>query len=279
MLLTAGQPVAGSFSGLHRSLLKGSAMEFAELRNYNPGDDLRRLDWKAYGRSDRYFLKEYESETNARVYFLIDSSGSMLFESRKGEKRLEYAKKVVATLAALYLYQGDSVSIVHKKDGYLQVPVYRGESCLSKVLLNLKEIEAGGGTSLGLDVKSLCERIPKRSIVFLLSDYLMDLGELYEGLQFLKSCAHEATLLQTLSERELDISKEDHSAFRDLESDVVIKTHVKKVKQEYMERLSAHQNELAKCAVKQNAEYYLFQQESDIEDNLQDYIIQRLDQK
>lgn len=265
VLLSARFPVAGAFSGNHRSIVKGSAMEFSELRDYAPGDDLRRLDWKAYGRSDKFFLKEYESENNAQVYFLIDTSASMNFIGDGNTKRLEYSKQIVATLSALFLYQADSVGIVQKSQNGLSAPLFRGESSLVKILNVLATITASGSESFSEQVHGMIDLIPKRSIVVLVSDFFTSLDELEKALQHLNHSLHEVTLLNCLSKAEIDFGRDTATSYKDLESGRVLKTSPKMIKNAYHKSLSEHLSRLEKIANRNRAEISRFEMESSVE--------------
>jgi len=253
-------------------------MEFAELRDYYPGDDLRRLDWKAYGRSDRFFLKEYESETNARAYFLLDSSGSMNFKGEEGKLRLEFGKQIIAALSSLFLYQGDAVGIVREEVETLVAPLLRGEYSLGQVLDGLEAIEAGGETKLSSHLHKLMEQVPRRSLIVIVSDFLTPLDELENALQHLRHCAHEVTLLQVLSSRELELEDSSTTAFKDMETGRVLKTNPRAVREEYTNRLRAHQEELEKVCARNRTTYLLFQQESGVEESLRTFFEKTLEQ-
>ena len=248
-------PVAGAFTGLHRSFLKGSAMEFAEMRDYTPGDDLRRLDWKAYARSDRFFLKEYESETNARVYFYLDTSGSMNFTTRDGVSRLAYAKRVVAHLSLLLLYQGDSVGVVQEEDGGFSSQRYRGESNIFHILEALEGIKAEGPTQMVEQLGQMTEQLPRRSIVVVVSDFFCSLSPLEEELDHMRHCAHEVTCLQVISEREAHLTEKNNIAFKDLETGAVVQSKVSGIKESYREKYLAHQRALKEGCVSHRAIY------------------------
>jgi uncharacterized protein (DUF58 family) len=131
-------PMVGGVAGRHRSPHRGSSVEFAEYRKYVPGDDTRRLDWKAYARSDRYYIKEFEADTNLRAYFVVDSSGSMNFQSGDNPTKIEFAKRIAATLAYLIVNQGDSagLSCCNEKI-HLEIPPSRRAAQLQAIFDSL----------------------------------------------------------------------------------------------------------------------------------------------
>ena len=142
-------PMVGNVAGRHRSPHRGSSVEFAEYRKYVPGDDTRRLDWKAYARSDRYYIKEFEADTNLRAYFVVDTSGSMDFTSGENPSKIDFAKKIAATLAYLIVNQGDSAGLSCCSEKlHLEIPPSRRAAQLQHIFETLKDIEPTGETGL-----------------------------------------------------------------------------------------------------------------------------------
>src|SRR5210317_2265706 len=136
--LHARLPMLGSVSGRHRSPIRGSSLEFAEYRKYVPGDDTRRMDWRAYGRSDRFYIKEFEADTNLRLCLIVDTSGSMGYKA-EGLSKLEYAQRIAGTLAYLAAGQGDAVGLYCAANGFqAQIPPKRNPRHLRTVLDNLE---------------------------------------------------------------------------------------------------------------------------------------------
>ena len=132
----------GNVAGKHRSPHRGSSVEFAEYRKYVPGDDTRRLDWKAFARSDRFYIKEFEADTNLRAYFVVDSSGSMNFSSGDTDTKIQYARRLAASLAYLLVKQGDAsgLSVCNEKI-HLEIPPSRSASQLQHIFDNLAKVE------------------------------------------------------------------------------------------------------------------------------------------
>jgi len=145
--LHARQSMLGSVSGKHRSPVRGSSLEFAQYRKYVPGDDTRRLDWRTWGRSDRFYIKEFEADTNLRLCLLIDASGSMGF-GPSGATRLDYARKLAGTLGYLAAQQGDAVGLWSMAEPAVEIPAKRGATHLGLVLDQLSGIQPLGGTTL-----------------------------------------------------------------------------------------------------------------------------------
>src|SRR5687767_9413840 len=140
-------PMEGNISGHHRSPHRGSSVEFAEYRNYVPGDDIRRLDWRVFGRTDRFYLKEFEAETNLRCYLVLDCSGSMRFGYQHGTK-LDYARRLAAALAYLVVHQGDAAGLLcAREEGVTEIPPKRTPTHLQLITDTLVQTEAKGNTN------------------------------------------------------------------------------------------------------------------------------------
>ncbi len=168
--LLARRPMLGSVSGRHPSPHRGSSVEFAEYRKYVPGDDLRRLDWRAYGRSDRFFVKEFEADTNLRCCLVLDTSGSMGFGS-VGISKLEYARRLAGSLGHLALQQGDAVGLACVAGGIVRnIPPKRNPSHLMTVFDVLEQTRPEGPTQLVPVLHELAETISQRALVVTISD-------------------------------------------------------------------------------------------------------------
>ena len=272
-LLESRFPVAGAFTGVHRSFLKGTAMEFAELRNYMPGDDLRRMDWKSYARSDKFFLKEYESETNARAYFLLDTSGSMNFAGHDGNSRLTVAKRLIAHLSMLLLAQGDSVGVIKELGGGMIAERIRGESNVYRVLNELEERVASGREDLSEQLHSVSRNLPRRSMVVIVSDFLSPLDELEQALQHLRFHSHDVTCLQVLSERETKFNESSAVAFRGMEGEDVVQTNAQVIKKNYLKKLNQHLEELEGMCKRTQTRYHRVLSETDLEESILQLIL------
>ena len=193
--LLARFPMEGTVSGHHRSPHRGSSVEFAEYRNYVPGDDIRRLDWRVIARTDRYYLKEFEAETNLRCYVVLDCSGSMGFAGEHGS-RLDYAKRLAATLSYLVINQGDAAGLLHVTEKSTpEIPPRRNASHLQVILDTLGQAQPTGGTHLVPMLHELAEKARRRALVVILSDCFCDGAELREHPEQCLALQH-AVLLQ-----------------------------------------------------------------------------------
>ncbi|MCB1245586.1 MAG: DUF58 domain-containing protein, partial [Verrucomicrobiae bacterium] len=152
-------PMMGNVAGKHRSPHRGSSVEFAEYRKYVPGDDTRRLDWKAFARSDRFYIKEFEADTNLRAYFVVDASGSMNFAG-KGESKVSYARRIAASLSYLLVNQGDAAGLSLCTDKlHLEVPPSRRPAHLERIFSTLADLKPSGETGLLGALHTIAEKI------------------------------------------------------------------------------------------------------------------------
>lgn len=211
--------VEGFVSGLHRSPFHGFSVEFAEHREYVPGDDLRHVDWKVYGKSDRYYLKQFEEETNFACWFLIDSSGSMSYRSSDAAmSKLEYAKHIAAALAYLVIQQQDAAGLITFSDGVDDfVRPSSQPSHLRQLLHIADQLNPGGETSLGPVLHDLAERVRRRGLVIVLSDLFDDPESLLLGLKHFRHRRHDVSLLHIVDPAEQDFPFEEPTLFKDLE--------------------------------------------------------------
>lgn len=217
--------VEGFISGRHRSPYRGFSVEFAEHREYVPGDDPRDLDWKIYGRSDRYFIKQHVEETNLRATILLDASGSMAYvgesaAARDGRRlsKFEYARFLAACLAHLLIHQQDAVGLVVFDTRVRRYLPARSRTDYLRVLLEeMHRTQPGGETGLAPIFHDLAERIHRRGVVFVLSDLLDDPEALLTALQHFRFRKHEVIVMHILAEEELRFPFDRWTLFRDLE--------------------------------------------------------------
>lgn len=215
----------GTITGRHTSPNKGFSVEFAEHRQYTPGDDLRDLDWRAYGKSDRYYIKQYIEETNLRATVLLDASGSMRYTGREAAavsgravSKFEYGRYLAAALAYLMVRQQDAVGLV-TFDHVVRTQI-RAASRPSQVRRILEELERtvpGEDTALSATFHEVAEKIPPRGTVIIISDFFDDPVRLAEALHHFRYRHHELVLLHVMAEEELTFPFEQFQEFRNLE--------------------------------------------------------------
>jgi len=221
--LRAQRVVEGTMSGLHRSPLHGVSVEFADYREYAPGDDLKRLDWRAYARSNRYYIKRYEEETNFRATLLIDASASMRYgrAAARGEggfTKFDYAATLAASLAMLCLKQRDAVGLALFDDSertWLRPSA--AQSQMMKILDMLESARPDRTTDLGLVLNKVAAQINARGLVIVVSDLLCDLDALYQGLGRVQRQGHDILVFHVLDKEEIELPFNDSVLFRDIE--------------------------------------------------------------
>jgi uncharacterized protein (DUF58 family) len=214
--LHARHAMLGNVSGKHRSPVRGSSLEFAQYRKYVPGDDTRRLDWRTWGRSDRFYIKEFEADTNLRLCLLIDTSGSMGFGTN-GATRLDYARRLAGTLAYLAAQQGDAVGLWSLAQNAVEIPARRGAAHLGVVLDQMGKLQPLGGTNLLSLLHDAAEKIRQRALVIIFSDLFVAPAELKSAVQHLRFRRHDVGIFHLLDRRELDFDFDRPARFIDME--------------------------------------------------------------
>ena len=233
--------VEGFISGMHRSPFHGFSVEFAEHRPYMPGDPLKNIDWKVWGRSDRYLVKQYTEETNLRSHLLIDLSGSMAFKSsRAAMSKIEYAQSVAAALAYLMIHQQDAVgALLFAEHPVAYVPPRAVRSHLDVLLRTFAAHTPQGKTRLGPALHELAERIKRRGLVILCSDLMDKPEDVLSGLQHFRHRGHEVVVLHILDPDEIEFPYTDTATFVDMESGDRLTTEPWEIARRYREKLAA----------------------------------------
>lgn len=236
--------VEGFWTGLHRSPFHGFSVEFTEYRQYTPGDDPRYLDWRLFARSDRFYIKKFEDETNLRTLIVLDTSASMDFGSGRVTKA-DYARTMAATLAYFIHQQGDAVGLLsfdeHVRD-YLP-PKNRGGQ-LRQLFVALDRRHSGKATAFAPPLKQLATVFRKRGMVIMISDFLSPIEELERGLTQLQAMGHDILLIQVLDPREQTFDFENEALFKDLETEQQLFVTPAQVRETYIRTFQAHQGSL-----------------------------------
>jgi uncharacterized protein (DUF58 family) len=231
--------VEGFVSGLHRGPYKGFSVEFAEHRQYMPGDPIRYMDWKVYGKTDRFYIKEYEEETNLRAYLIMDGSGSMGYSS-DGMSKLEYGSYLAASLAYLMLKQQDSVGLLifdTKLRRY--IPPRSVKRHLHVLLKALSDLGAREETDLGQSLHELAQRVRRRGLIILISDLLDDEEKVIRGLKLFRHRKHEVIVFHVLDPYEVSFPFEHEVILKDMETGEEIPAVPWEVRREYRDRVAA----------------------------------------
>jgi uncharacterized protein (DUF58 family) len=239
--LIARAVVEGFLMGLHRSPHRGFSAEFAELRAYRAGDDLRYIDWRMYGRSDRYYVKQFEEETNLRAYLLVDVSESMGWSSDPPTlpSKLWYAKHLAASLGLVLLRQGDAVGMAAFHDRVVErVHARGGRRQLNELIRRLQPLEATGGTSAETALRELALRLRRRGLVVLLSDLLVAPEATRTALKFLRHHGHEVLVFHLIDPGERELPPASEARFYDPETGDELLVSVADIRSEYRRAVS-----------------------------------------
>jgi uncharacterized protein (DUF58 family) len=257
--LLARAVVEGFMSGLHRSPYTGFSTEFTEYRQYNPGDDLRYLDWRLLGRTDRYFIKKYRADTNTQCHLLIDTSASMSYAHASSVTKMQYAKFLAASLAYLLNRQQDAVGMVaFDQKVHTHVPARNRTGHMRTIFGNLSLLEPGGETRLAESLHQLAEILTRRGIVVMISDFYDQPDRLQEAFQHLRFKGHDLVAFHVLDQNELDFDfTEPMLLFEDAETQEQMPVLPDVVKSGYCERMQRHVDEMRRCAAANHVDYEL----------------------
>jgi len=256
--LVARQVVEGFISGLHRSPHHGFSVEFSARRPYAPGDELRHLDWVAYGKTDRYYVKQYEQETNLRCYILLDCSGSMNYASGKGLTKLEYGSFLAATLAFLMARQADTVGLVtFDSEVRLHMPPAGSPAHVNEMCRQLEHLQAGKVTRLAKPFHDLAEMIKRRGLIIIISDLYDDEDEVIRALRHFRSKRHGVILFHIFDAAELEFPFRKMTQFVDLETDERYLVDPKAIRETYLAELRAFIDRYKKACSDADSEYVL----------------------
>ncbi|HLN27447.1 MAG TPA: DUF58 domain-containing protein [Gemmataceae bacterium] len=274
--LQARLVVEGYLSGMHKSPYHGFSVEFAQHREYVPGDDIKHVDWKVFSRTGRYYLKQYEEETNLVCWLLLDISESMQYRSGPVSK-YDYACIVAAALSYLTLHQQDSVGLVTFDD---QVRTFLRPSSQPSHLKQILQVMNLGAarekTSLAPIFHDLAERLVRRSLVVVLSDLFDDVPDILAGLRHLGHKRHDVLVLQILDGAELDFPFQEATLFRGLEQPTELLTDPRSLRQGYLAEVQRFMEGLRQGCREQNIDYVQLRTDTNLSVALSSYLAQRL---
>jgi uncharacterized protein (DUF58 family) len=270
--------VEGFLMGLHRSPHRGFSAEFAELRAYQPGDDLRYIDWRMYGRSDRFFVKQFEEETNLRAYLLLDCSASMDGSSAPESlpSKLWYARHLAASLSLILLRQGDAVGLAAFHEHLADLlPARGGNRQWHEMVRRLTNLEGGGRTLASSALKDVAVRLRKRGLVVLISDLLVDPKETRLALQFLRHRGHEVLVFHLVDPGEREIPATGEIRFVDPESGDALQVNVAEIRKEYAQAVAEAILEWERALRPQGIEYAVVATDQPLSLALAEYLRKR----
>jgi len=271
----ARQPMLGNVSGRHASPHRGSSVEFAEYRKYVPGDDLRRLDWRAYGRTDRFYVKEFEADTNLRLCVVLDTSGSMNFGSG-GVTKIEYGRRLAASLGYLALEQGDAVGLACVAKGIVRnIPPRRNPAHLSTIFDVLEETRPSGETQLAEVLHEIAETVAQRALVVIISDLFVEPNILESSLQHLRFRRHDVAACHLLDPAEVTFNFRRPMRFVDLEGGPAIFAEPNEIADRYFKALDEYLTRLREVMLASAVDYHRVSIDESFEQVLMRFLIGR----
>lgn len=257
--ITARQVVEGVITGLHKSPHRGFSVEFSEHREYVPGDEIRHLDWRAYARSDRYYIKLYEQETNLRATIVLDTSASMKFAGK-----IDYAKHLAACMAYLLAMQQDLAGLVAIDESVrVELPPASSPVHLDRLFRELENIHADRQTNLAQQLHDLAERLPRRSLVIVLSDLWTPddpnasaNASLASALQHLRYRKHQVMLIHLLDRAEVDLPYDKQITLNDLETGEKLQIDPADLRETYRKQVASYLDSVRRACNDCDAEYH-----------------------
>lgn len=276
--LKARMIVEGYVSGAHKSPYHGFSIEFAEHREYVPGDDLRYVDWKVYGKSDRIYLKQYDEETNFTCQFLVDTSESMNYKSAEGKwSKAEYAKLIAAALSYLVIHQQDSAGLVTFDTAIKNFirPASTGAH-IRQICHTLESSSPAGESSIGPIFHDLAERIQRRGVIIILSDFFDDPESIVLGLKHFWHRRHDVVLLQVIDPAEQDFPFVDPTLFRGLESLGEQLTEPRALRKAYQREFEEFLKSIRSAARNLHMDYRLLRTDQPIDVALHEFLSLRM---
>ncbi|MCB1670104.1 MAG: DUF58 domain-containing protein [Gammaproteobacteria bacterium] len=273
--LRARVVVEGFLSGLHKSPKRGFSVEFNDYRNYYPGDDMRHVDWKLYARSEKFYIKQYEDETNVRCFIALDTSASMDYTSG-GISKLEYARTLASALAYFIMRQRDAVGLITFDDRVREfIPAKCRQPHLIRILRSLSTLQSGNRTDVVKPLSDLASHLNKKSLVILITDLLDDESRVISALQNLRSMGNDVITFQIMDDAELNFPFNEASEFVDMESNETFITSPAAIREAYLKNLQEFLNYCRKQCQSSGVDYCLVNTSKPLDEALSSYISKR----
>ena len=270
--LAAKTTVEGMMAGIHRSNAKGAGMEFSQYRSYQPGDDLRTLDWKMFARSDRYYIREAETDRSVTVKIMMDASASMNHADGTFTK-LEYARYLAASLAYLANQQGDSVGLLFFQEGRVfNMSARNGPLQMARLYHELETLQANGIFTNEVAYKSILTGSSKKEILIFITDYYEQAGEISKMLASIATQQKEIMVLHLIGRNELELDYKGYTAVEDLETGQIIKIDPQQANKMYQQKLQTYLSTVKNGLLQKNIFYRLLQMNEPLATALRDFI-------
>jgi uncharacterized protein (DUF58 family) len=276
MELRARLVVEGFITGLHRSPYHGFSVEFTEHRQYMPGDEIKHIDWKAYAKTDRYYIKQFEEETNLKSYILLDASASMKYASRGQLSKITYASYVAGALAYLMVQQRDAVGLtVYDESVRSTIPPRATQSNLRQVLLELERVIPGNKTGIAASLHHVAEQIKRRGLVIILSDFFDDPVNVITALKHFRHKGNEVIVMQILDPLERSFAFGTDAIFKDIESGEELMTQPWHIQNAYKDSMRQFLDNYKRECRENAIDYLLLDTSTPFDKALMEYLTKR----
>jgi len=273
--LAAKTTIDGFMNGINKSTVKGQGLEFSQYRSYQPGDDLRSLDWKMFARSDRYYIRESEVETNIAVRFLVDASASMNHQDGNFTK-IEYARYLVACLAYLANLQGDAIGLyIFKDTGLFSMVAKQDYQHLARLFFQLEQLKPEGTFTKPIHYKEIFSGTQRRELLVFVTDLYQSNEEIFSLLDTLGTLRHEIIVFHLLARNELDLDFKGYTTFEDLETGEIIQIDQAKARANYKDKLASYLEETRMKMLDRRIYYRTLITDESIDQALRDFLKQR----
>lgn len=276
MELRARLVVEGFITGLHRSPFHGFSAEFSEHRQYRHGDELKHIDWKIYGRSNRFYVKQYEDETNLRCVIAVDASASMKYASQGHISKFQYATYLAASLMYLVLHQRDAAGLALYNEDLLQyLPPRSKMSYVSELIRTLDQATPSQSTSTAAALHRLAERLSRRGLVIVISDLFDDPASIMQALRHFRHDSHDVLVMHVLDPREVGFDFSSPAVFKDMESGLELTTQPLHLQRSYRMAMEEFCTEIKRGCYGQNIDYVRITTDRTFDVALREYLVKR----
>jgi uncharacterized protein (DUF58 family) len=279
LTLEARSLMVGSFTGRHKSPHRGSSVDFSQYRKYVPGDEIRHIDWRVYGRSERFYVKEFEADTNLRCHLVLDCSASMRFQGKSGRK-IDYARRLVAALAHVLLNQGDGVGLAAFNDKLVHdIPARTSPRHLNAVMEILGKIEPQGNTDLVKQLDDLAGRVRNRALIIIISDLFHDVEELGKTFSHFSFRKHDLAVFHIVDRAEIEFPFDKPTRFVGIEGGDSVDADPEAIRQDYLREFGQYLQDIRATSLRNKADYRLAVTDQDLEALISNFLLDRMNRR